>query len=77
MDGLGDLTVDAAVTRALFSAREFHDGALALVRQGGVMLLSKGPRYEEELEGAGFSYEVMDVLLPFSDAMRHIIVIRR
>ena len=77
MEDMDGVLVDAAVTRALFSVREFYEGTDALVREGGCLVLSKGPKYKEELEGVEFGYEVMDIELPFSDAVRHIIVIRK
>ena len=77
VEQLSGVIVDAAVTRALFSVREFYDAASHTVREGGRFVLSKGPRYEEELRDVGLRYEVMDAALPFSDALRHIIVIRK
>ena len=75
MEQCDTLSVDAAVTRALFNAQEFCQKARMVVRQGGRIVLSKGPKYEAELAGVDFKYEVTDVELPFSEATRHIIVI--
>lgn len=71
------LEVDVAVTRALFSAGELYHSASRIVRPGGRMVLSKGPRYVEEIQDAGFDFRVMDIDLPFSNAQRHIIIINR
>ena len=76
MEQLSGITVDAVVTRALFSVRELYDGASGIVREGGRLVLSKGLKYEEELRELDMEYEVFDLALPFSDAIRHIIVIR-
>lgn len=76
MEQLDDIKVDALVTRALFSARELYDGASGIIREGGRLVLSKGQKYEEELGELDMKYEVIDIALPFSDAIRHIIVIR-
>jgi 16S rRNA (guanine527-N7)-methyltransferase len=68
--------VDAAVTRALFDVREFINKASHLVRQDGILVLSKGPKAEEEVrELREVKYEVLPFTLPLSDMQRHIIVI--
>ena len=70
------ISVDIAVTRALFSVREFIEGAGDIVPPGGSFVLNKGPRYEEEITGV--DCEVMDIELPHSGgAMRHIIKVHR
>lgn len=71
-----ELQVDAAVTRALFSADDFVQNTKAILNDGGSLVLSKGPKFEEELQGAWYKHEVIDIDLPFSDATRHIIVIK-
>ena len=76
MEDLSGVRVNALVTRALFSVKELREGALPLLYDGGRLVLSKGARYKEELRGLDFDYEVLDIDLPFSDATRHIIVIR-
>ncbi len=70
------ISADIAVTRALFSVREFIEGAGDIVAPGGAFVLNKGPRYEEEI--AGVECEVIDVELPHSGgAVRHIIKVPR
>lgn len=76
MEQLSGIKVDALVTRALFSVKELKEGATSLLSEGGRLVLSKGAKYEEELRGLDFKYEVLDLDLPFSEATRHIIVIR-
>lgn len=65
---------DAALTRALFSPAEFVKKAGHLVRPGGFFIMSKGPAYKEEL--GDLSYEDIALKLPFSDAERHLIMIK-
>jgi 16S rRNA (guanine527-N7)-methyltransferase len=68
--------VDAAVTRALFDVRDFMKKASHIVRQDGILVLSKGPKAEEEVrELRGIKYEVLPFTLPLSDMQRQIIVI--
>jgi 16S rRNA (guanine527-N7)-methyltransferase len=68
--------VDAAVTRALFDVREFIKKASHIVRQDGILVLSKGPKAEEEVrELREVKYEVMPFTLPLSNMQRHIIVV--
>ncbi len=72
------LTVDAAVTRALFDAAEFYKKALPLLRKGGRMVLNKGPKVVEELNKLrDSSYEILPVKLPVLNIKRFIIIIRR
>jgi 16S rRNA (guanine527-N7)-methyltransferase len=69
--------VDAAVTRALFDAREFIENASHIVRQNGILVLSKGPKAEDEVrELREVKYEVLPFTLPLSNNMhRQIIVV--
>jgi 16S rRNA (guanine527-N7)-methyltransferase len=76
MEQLSGITVDAVVTRALFSVHELYEGASGIVGEGGRLILSKGPKYEEELRELEIEYEVLDIALPFSDAVRHIIILK-
>ena len=80
IEDIKDLNVDAAVTRALYSIREFVDKAKDILNKNGVLILSKGPGLEKELaelskdQLAGLSRE--DFVLPFEDIVRHLIVVR-
>ena len=71
------LLVDAAVTRALFSAKEFIKKADKILKVHGVFILSKGPKVEEELRDlhAGEVYRE-DIPLPFQKGTRHLLTIR-
>ncbi len=74
------LHVDAAVTRALYSIREFIVKAKDMLSKNGVLILSKGPGLEKELaelskdQLSGISRE--DFILPFENAVRHIVSVR-
>lgn len=69
---------DAAVTRALFSIHEFINKAERILKKNGVLILSKGPKVDEELRGVvGRRIKRHDMILPFQDSMRHLIIIGR
>jgi 16S rRNA (guanine527-N7)-methyltransferase len=72
-----EVQVDAALTRALFKAGQFRLRASHIVRQGGLFVLSKGPRVREELKEAGFQYELKVMAIPFSDIRRYMVLIRK
>jgi 16S rRNA (guanine527-N7)-methyltransferase len=44
------MPVDVAVSRALFSVKDFMKKASRIVKEGGRLVLSKGPRVTEELK---------------------------
>lgn len=68
---------DIAVTRALFSSRDFISNAGRLIKKGGFLVLSKGPKAEEELKALppGTIFEVKTVAVPFTSLQRNIIKI--
>jgi 16S rRNA (guanine527-N7)-methyltransferase len=69
--------VDAAVTRALFSIKDFTKKASLIVKKGGTLILNKGPKFAEELKMLqNGKYEVLPVNLPFSDIKRYIVNVR-
>jgi len=71
------LTVDVAVTRALYSVKEFIEKTKDIINKNGILILSKGPGLEKELEGIdqqGIS--VSDYELPFENIIRHMVVVR-
>ncbi|MDH4233209.1 MAG: 16S rRNA (guanine(527)-N(7))-methyltransferase RsmG [Nitrospirota bacterium] len=80
IEEIKELHVDAAVTRALYSIKEFIGKAKDILNKNGVLILSKGPGLEKELaelskgELAGISRE--DIILPFENAVRHIVSVR-
>ncbi len=74
----GALTVDAAVTRALFDIREFVRRASSHVREGGRLILSKGPRVNEELKAIKDTrYELLALSLPIANVKRFIVIVHK
>ena len=69
-------SVDVAVTRALFSIKEFVKKVSHIVRQEGILILNKGPKVREELKMIrDIKYEIVTINLPLTDIKRHIVVI--
>lgn len=67
--------VDAAVTRALFSIREFVEKSSHIVKQDGILILSKGPKVSEEIKMLkDFPYEIFPYSLPLAGIKRYIVV---
>jgi len=68
------LSVDIAVTRALFSIKDFVKKSSHIVRQGGILVISKGPKVKEELKKLkDIKCEVLTFSLPLSDIKRYIV----
>ena len=69
------LSVDIAVTRALFSIKDFVKKSSHIVRQGGILVISKGPKVKEELRKLkDIKCEVLTLSLPLSDIKRYIVL---
>jgi 16S rRNA (guanine527-N7)-methyltransferase len=70
---------DVVVTRATFSIEDMLAKAGHLIKKGGVLIMSKGPKYEEEIKQLPALYhaEVTPVSLAQADATRNLIIIRR
>lgn len=70
------LPVDVAVTRAVFSLRDFVQNVSSLVKEGGILIHSKGPKvYEEIKEISTLRHEITPCRLPFKKIKRNIVVI--
>jgi len=73
------LTVDVAVTRALFSVREFIEKTKHILNKNGILILSKGPGLEKELAelpGQGLArISLKELPLPFGNVIRHIVIV--
>ncbi|MEW6215802.1 MAG: hypothetical protein AB1478_11490, partial [Nitrospirota bacterium] len=68
--------VDIAVTRALFNIKDFIKKASHIVRQGGILILNKGPKVKEEIKVLrDIRYEILTLSLPLSDIKRYIVVV--
>ena len=76
-DAKGLVAVDIALTRALFTIKEFIRKASPIVREGGILILSKGPKVGEELKTLkDIGYDLLTVALPLSGIKRHLVVVR-
>ena len=72
------LRVDAAMTRALYGVGDFIEKTGRILAAQGVLILSKGPRLREELEGLDVrNITVSDIKLPFAGTTRHLVLVRR
>jgi len=71
------LKVDAAVTRALFSIKDFIDKAGIILKKNGILVLSKGPKLDEELKKIRPEQFVLkDLQLPYLNITRHLVIVR-
>jgi len=77
VEDVSGLQVDAAVTRALFTIKDFFDKAHHLVRPGGVFVLSKGPKVGDELRDVDFPFETVEMKLPFEDSVRVLVRVKK
>lgn len=70
---------DTITSRAFASLRQFADWTSPLLAPGGRLLAMKGHLDAAELEalGAGWQIATHAVVVPFVDAARHIVVLRR
>ncbi|HXX53515.1 MAG TPA: 16S rRNA (guanine(527)-N(7))-methyltransferase RsmG, partial [Thermodesulfovibrionales bacterium] len=72
------LTVDVAVTRALFGIREFIKKVAPHVKEGGMLIASKGPKIKEELEWVKeMGFEVMTLFLPTTHIRRFVVRMKK
>jgi 16S rRNA (guanine527-N7)-methyltransferase len=72
------LTVDVAVTRALFGIKEFIEKASPHVKEGGRLILSKGPKVKEELKAVKETHcEVVTLSLPTTHIKRFLVLIEK
>ncbi len=78
IEDLQDVLVGAVVTRALFSTKEFMRKAGRILREGGVYILSKGPKVENELKDLHVRNMLRQaVSLPFHNSTRQLVLIRK
>ncbi|MCL5421429.1 MAG: 16S rRNA (guanine(527)-N(7))-methyltransferase RsmG [Nitrospirae bacterium] len=78
IEEIKSLMVDVAVTRALFDIKDFYRKAIPLLKEGGRLVVSKGPKVNEELKAVkNMDYEVLTLTLPLSTTKRFIVVITK
>ena len=71
------LCVDIAVTRALFTVEEFIRRASHIVKKGGILIHSKGPKVKDELQKLkDVDYEIIPCTLPLADIQRYIVTVK-
>jgi 16S rRNA (guanine527-N7)-methyltransferase len=75
VEDVRDSEFDTAVTRALFTISDFVKKTRHIVKQNGCLIMSKGPRYREEVEKIppGIRLEHIAVILPLTSLERHLI----
>jgi 16S rRNA (guanine527-N7)-methyltransferase len=72
------LPVDVAVTRALFNIKDFIKKASHIVKQGGILILNKGPKVKEEIKILkDIKYEMLTFCLPLSNIKRYLVVVNQ
>jgi 16S rRNA (guanine527-N7)-methyltransferase len=75
------LQVEVAVTRALYSVRDFIDKTKDILDKNCILILSKGPGLDKELAelpGPDLSrISCKDSPLPFGNVIRHIVVVKQ
>ena len=70
-------TVDIALTRALFTIDDFIKKASHIVKDGGMLIQSKGPKVQEELKKLkDMNYEIIPCKLPLTHIKRYIVSVR-
>lgn len=70
-------SVDVGMTRALFTIDNFIKKASHIIKEGGIMINSKGPKVREELQKLkDIQYELITCNLPLTNIKRYIIVVR-
>jgi 16S rRNA (guanine527-N7)-methyltransferase len=70
---------DIIVSRATFSIAEFLNKACPYINKKGLLVISKGPKVDEELkkdEGHSPVLRIHRLKLPFSDAERNLVVLQ-
>jgi 16S rRNA (guanine527-N7)-methyltransferase len=71
------LIVDVAMTRALFTIDDFIKKASPIVKDGGVLIHSKGPKVGEELKKLkDVNYDIIPCKLPLTHIERYIVTVR-
>ncbi|GAB4487176.1 MAG: 16S rRNA (guanine(527)-N(7))-methyltransferase RsmG [Thermodesulfovibrionales bacterium] len=77
LEEIEGLRVDVAVTRALFSVKDFMEKTQAILAAGGTLILSKGPDLDREMKDLDQSrISVSTQRLPLEQADRFLVVVR-
>lgn len=81
----GDKGFHVITTKALFKTAEFVKKACTLLNDRGIILLSKGRAYKEELQEFNkekkllslFSIEVSSMVIPLTDIKRYFLIVKK
>ncbi len=75
VEDVNDSDFNIAVTRALFSINEFIKKAKHVVNKNGCFIVSKGPKFQDELREMppSTSFEHIIATLPLTSLQRHLI----
>ncbi len=78
IEDIKGIKVDAAVTRALFSIKKFIFKTKDMLNENGILILSKGPKLDEELKNLVLEdISMIDIKLPFLNITRHMVMIKK
>lgn len=80
VEDLEAMDVDVAVTRALFDIRDFCGKASPVLERGGLLILSKGPKVNEEIKAIvkeDVDHKILPLKLPLTAIKRFIVIIRQ
>ncbi|GAB4419082.1 MAG: 16S rRNA (guanine(527)-N(7))-methyltransferase RsmG [Thermodesulfovibrionales bacterium] len=80
VEDLESMDVDVAVTRALFDIRDFCKKLSPVLERGGILILSKGPKVNEEIRTLGktdLDCRALTTTVPLTDIKRYIVVIKK
>lgn len=77
IEDVSGIEVDVALTRALFDIWDFYKKAYHLLKEGGRLILSKGPKFEEETKQikGKLNFETLKLRLPLKDIYRYIVIV--
>ncbi len=75
IEDIKDVAFDIAVTRALFTIKEFVAKTKYTVKKDGCLIMSKGPKFQDELKKVPdfVTLEHITAALPLTSLQRHLI----
>lgn len=78
VEDVSEKIYDIALTRALFTIGELITKAAHVLKKDGYFVISKGPKFEDELKdlAENINVEILPVNLPLTDIKRYLIKIR-
>lgn len=77
IEGINGLNVDVAVTRAVFSTGDFINKTKDILNEKGILILSKGPKLDEELKKIELeNISIKELKLPFLSIIRHLVIVK-